>query len=139
MPASLAELVFPGGITNLKCPRTGMDVIREDTGFDGEAPHSPHLRFFVDWLGSVWVADPADLPAEQAACQRELLAVFEQADECESQNELIQRCMEVLPPSALVLEILNPPAPSFDGNVCYACFDLGQPAKTPTLSLRELD
>src|SRR5262249_2640123 len=120
MAASLAEIEIAGGISRLKCPITGIDVISEEEGFNDQAEHSPHLRFFVDWTAQVWVADPADLPADQAGYQRKIIEILSQH---EDQNALIAKCLAVLPKSAVVLEILNPPAPSFDGEICYVCFD----------------
>ena len=137
MVASLAEIEIEGGIAGLRCPITGINVITPEEGFDGEAEHSPHLRFFVDWVGGIWVADPADLPADQTQYQRQLITIFASASDADNQNSLIAKCLQVLPKSALVLEILDPPAPSFDGAICYACFDLGGAASKPRIRMQE--
>ena len=138
MAASFAELEIKGGVRALKCPITGIDTIAPDEGFDPEAEHSPHLRFFVDWIGEVWLANPEDLPDEQARYQEEIRSIFTNASESDNQNSLIAKCVKVLPKSALVLEILNPPAGGgFDGEVCYACFDLGAAASKPRIRLQQ--
>lgn len=137
MAASLAEIEISGGVFALKCLVTGIDVIDPEKGFDPEFEHSPHLRFFVDWIGEVWVANPGDLPDEQARYQEKIISIFENSSEDDDQNSLIDKCVEVLPRSALVLEILNPPAPAFQGEICYACFDLGAAASKPRIRLRE--
>ena len=108
MAASLAEIEIEGGIDELKCPITGVNVIVREEGFDSEADHSPHLRFFVDWADVVWVADPADLPADQARYQKRMIEIFEDASAEGGQDAMIAKCLEVLPKSALVYEILNP-------------------------------
>ena len=138
MAASLAELEIEGGITGLKCPLTGIDVILHEEGFDSGAGHSPHLRFFVDWIGQVWAADPTDLPSDQAEYQRRIVGIFKDISENKNQKSVIAECLEVLPKSALILEILDPPAGSFDGSVCYAGFDFGAPAAMPRVRLREV-
>lgn len=133
MSGSLAELVIDGGITELKCPITGIPLIVHDEGFDADAHHSPHLRFFVDWEEQAWVVDPSDLPDAQAVEQERLVAIL--TDEAlDSQQERIDACVEVLPGSALVLEIVDPPSGAFEGEVCYACYDLG--ARAPVESVR---
>jgi len=62
MAGAFVPIEIDGGISSLKCPITGMTVIDEENGFDGEAEHSPHLRFFADWIGNIYVA-------EQVICQ----------------------------------------------------------------------
>ncbi len=124
MTASVAKIVIEGGISALYCPVTGRRVFKE--GFDSESNHSPHLRFFVNWIGEVWVAKPEDLPTEQADYQRKIIGIWEEPDEDDSQNSLIAKCADVLPSSAFILEILDPPQGSFDGEICYACFDCAQ-------------
>ncbi len=135
MSASLAEIVIKSGIKALRCPITGKSVIVEGEGFDPEARHTPHLRFFVDWIGEVWFADPADLPEEQAAYQEKVIRIWTNQKDSDNQNKLIARCLKVLPASCVVLEILNPPTGSFDGEICYAAFELGEPAKKKSLQL----
>jgi len=136
MTASLTEITIRDGITNLKCPITGIDVVVVEKGFDSDAEHSPHLRFFIDWIGEIYFADPADLPPDQALYQHKLVAIFTNESEEIDQNTLVDKCLEVLPKSALVLEILNPPGGSYDGDIFYACFDLGSPALSPRIRLR---
>ena len=160
MAASLVELVIPGGIVSLKCPRSGMDVIVEEEGFDPDADHSPHLRFFIDWVGDIYCANPEDLPEDQAAYQREIITLFsahnddeddtDEDDESEdeddeegdgadiNQNELIRRCLAILPSSTCVFEILDPPAGAYDGEICYACFDFGEAPDEPSLRLETI-
>jgi hypothetical protein len=137
MAASIAEIEIEGGIVALKCPITGIEVITPEEGFNPEAEHSPHLRFFVDWIGGVWVANPDDLPDEQAQYQEKIISIFANQSEADNQNALIAKCVEVLPNSAFVLEILDPPVGSFDGEICYACFDLGAAASKPHIRMQE--
>lgn len=134
MSGSLAELVIHGGISELKCPVTGIPLIVEDEGFDSDAHHSPHLRFFVDWVAQAWVVDPDDLPDDQAPGQRKLVEILTSDEEFDSQQAMIDACVDVLPGSALVLEILDPPTGSYQGEICYACYDLG--ARAPAAAVR---
>jgi hypothetical protein len=135
MSGSLAELVIDGGITQLKCPVTGIPLIVQDEGFDSDAHHSPHLRFFVDWNDQAWVVDPDDLPEGQAGDQRRLLEILTNDDSFDSQHAMIDECIKVLPESALVLEILDPPSGSYEGEICYACYDLGSRASADAVRL----
>lgn len=135
MSGSLAELVIDGGIADLKCPVTGIPLIVENEGFDSDAHHSPHLRFFLDWSDQAWVVDPDDLPDDQAPGQRALLEILTNEDGYESQHAMIDACVEALPGSALVLEILDPPEGAFAGEVCYACYDLGARAAADAVRL----
>lgn len=138
MTASLAELKIEGGIAAFKCPITGMDITTQDEGFDSSAHHSPHLRFFVDWIGGIWAANPQDLPVEQEKYQKELISIFKNEGLYESQNDMIARCAIALPESVLILEILNPPIGSFDGDICYTCIEFGKPALAPKIQLQEV-
>lgn len=136
MAAALTEIAIRGGIKSLKCPITGIDVVVEEEGFDSDAEHSPHLRFFIDLIGEIYFADPADLPPDQALYQHQLVAIFANESEEIDQNTLVDKCLEVLPKSALVLEILNPPGGSYDGDIFYACFDLSSPALISRIKMR---
>ena len=138
MPASFGEVVVEGGLPGLKCPVTGVDVYRSGDGFDSSADHSPYLRVFVDWVGGVWAADPVDLSEEQCQTQRDLIEIFENSSEDELQNDLVERCVRRLPESAVVFEILDPPVGSFTGEICYAMFDFGAPAKSARIKLRNV-
>ena len=138
MPGSLAEIAVEGGISQLKCPITGIPVIVQDEGFEPEGHHSPHLRFFIDWSSEIWFVDPADLPPNQASYQESLLEIFRNDEGFGSQNAMVEECLKVLPDSVLVLEILDPPTGSFLGDICYACFDFGAPALTPAAKLHLL-
>ena len=134
MSGSLAELVIDGGISELKCPITGIPLIVQDDGFDSDAHHSPHLRFFVDWNDQAWFVDPDDLPHEQAGDQRRLVEILTNDEAFDSQHAMIDACLDLLPGSALVLEILDPPAGAYEGETCYACYDLG--ARAPKDAVR---
>lgn len=135
MPGSLAELVIDGGIAELKCPVTGIPLIVQDEGFDSDAHHSPHLRFFLDWDGQAWVVDPDDLPYEQARDQRRLVEILTNDEAFDSQHAMIDACVAALPGSGLVLEILDPPEGAFEGDICYACYDLGARAAADAVRL----
>lgn len=139
MPASLAEIEIEGGISALKCPITGIDLIVEEEGFNETAAHSPYLRFFVDWIGQIWVANPDDLSSEQSRNQREIIEIFARKDNEVTQNETIEEVRQILPKSAVILEILDPPQGSFSGEICYACFDLGNAALTSRIQLQSVD
>ena len=139
MPASLAEIEIEGNISALKCPVTGIAVLVEEEGFDDAADHSPHLRFFVDWIGQVWVANPDDLSPDDAIIQSRIIEVFKKSADYETQNDVIEECRQLLPKSALVFEILDPPAGSFEGAICYACFDLGNAARAPRIRLQRVE
>lgn len=135
MSGSLAELVIDGGIAELKCPITGIPLIVQDEGFDSDAHHSPHLRFFVDWIDQAWIVDPDDLPEEQASGQRRLVEILTNDEAFDSRHAMIDACLEALPGSALVLEIQDPPEGAFEGDICYACFDLGARASADAVRL----
>lgn len=139
MSGSLAELVIDGGIAQLKCPITGIPLIVEDEGFDSDAHHSPYLRFFLDWNDQAWAVDPDDLPDEQAGDQRKLLDVLTNDEDFESLQAMIDECVKILPESALVLEILDPPVGSYQGEVCYACYDLGTRASADAVRLHRVE
>jgi hypothetical protein len=125
MPASFAPLVFPGGIPSLHCPSTGRLVLSVEEGIDFDAPHTPHLRFVIDWLGEAFVVDPASLPHDQAAYQRRLVELLSgDIDTFNSENELVAACVAAMPASAIVFEVLDPPAGSSDGEIAYFGFDL---------------
>lgn len=138
MAASLAEIVIKGGIRGLCCPMTGKAVIDQEDGFDPEARHTPHLRFFVDWAGEIWAVDPADLPDDQADYMKKVVRIWANPKDDDNQNKLVARCLKALPESCVVFEILNPPAGSFDGEICYACFELDAPAKKKTVRVHEV-
>jgi hypothetical protein len=125
MSASLAELKFFDGVPSLYCPATGRLVHSSERGTDTECTHSPHLRFVLDWVGNAYVVMPDVLPEEQAAYQRELLRVLGAADDAyENDNARIAACCALMPESALVMEVLDPPQGSFDGEIAYFGFDL---------------
>lgn len=140
MPASLAQLKFADGVPSLHCPVTGRQVHSSEWGTDTESAHSPHLRFFLDWDGNAWVVMPEALPAEQAAYQRDLLRVLGAANDAyENDNVRIAACCAVMPESALVMEVLDVPQGSFDGEIAYYGFDLAPlPAEFTEARLRAI-
>lgn len=126
MAGIFAGLVIPYGVQSLHCPITGRAVITED-GFNTDAEHTPHLRFAVDWVGDVWIADGTDMPEDAALYLKTIRDVFEGGDVDESINDLIAKACNVLPPSALVLELMEPARGGGHGGesgIFYACFDL---------------
>ena len=138
MPAAFAELVVKGGLKGLKCPLTGIDVFGPDDGFDSNGDHSPYLRVFVDWVGGVWAADPTELAGEDQQIQKDVIRIFENPGEDDMQYCLIEECVRRLSNSALVLAILDPPVGSFGGEICYAMFDFGSPARSRRTRLKEV-
>lgn len=135
MAGSLAQIVIDGGISQLRCPITGIPLLVENEGFDADAHHSPHLRFFVDWAADTWFVDPGDLPEDQADYQSSLIGLLTSDDAFDSRDEMIDACVAALPESALILEILDPPTGSYAGEVCYVCYDLGAPASREAVQL----
>ncbi len=131
MAASLAELVIRGGIRELHCPVTGRPVFTEEDGFDPALADTPYLRFFVDWAAEIFVARPDDLPPDEADYQKAVIGLMKSPGELTTQLALMHKCRDLLPASAIILEILNPPEGSFDGDICYACFDLSQAETLP--------
>jgi hypothetical protein len=125
MPASLAELVFPDGSPSLYCPSSGRLVSSDEEGFDPGRAQSPHLRFVVDWAGSVLIVDPESLPQSQRGYQHKLIELLGDTDDrFADQNEMIAACVAAMPASCLVFEVLNPPEGSSDGEIAYFGFDL---------------
>lgn len=125
MPAAFPALVLPDGLSALHCPATGRPVFTRDLGFDPDSAQSPNLRFVIDLAGCVWVVDPSHLPADQADSQRRLVKILESSeDDFQDQNSLVAACVDVMPTSALVLEILDPAQGSFTGEIAYFGFDL---------------
>lgn len=125
MSATLVELEVAGGLPALRCPVTGIPVWTEE-GFDEEAEQSPFLRFFIDWIGGIWVVPPASLSGEEALKQQALVAALQVADEEGnlSQDQLMKQVSENLPSSAMVFEVLSPAGGGGrDGEICYAGFD----------------
>ncbi len=137
--ASFATVEIVDGVSSLRCPITGKAVIVEEQGFDPAALHSPHIRFFVDWIGQIWIADPASLPHDHADYQSALEEVLSNPLDGEDLESMITRCLAVLPSSALVLEISNPArGGGFDGETIYVCWDLDQTDSNQLISLREV-
>lgn len=127
MAGIFAGLVIPYGVRSLHCPITGRAVITEEDGLDTDAEHSPHLRFAVDWLGGVWVADGEGMPEDTALYLKTIAQFFENREESQTINDLIAKACGVLPQSALVLELQEPARGGGHGGeagIFYACFDL---------------
>jgi hypothetical protein len=137
MPASLVELVVEGGLPQFKCPVSGVGVFDGESGFDPSRAHSPYLRFFIDWVGEVFVAASASVPKHQRQYMEAVRAIWEDAGD-DDQNERVARCCAALPPSAVVFEVLDPPGGSSDGEICYACFDFDQAEKSPAPRLEQV-
>jgi hypothetical protein len=135
--ATMVELIVEGGLRALRCPITGIPVLVEEEGFDSDAPHSPHLRFFVDWIGQVWVVSPDQLVPEQAKYQEEIIKIWRESEDDATQNDTVAKCLKSLPPSCFIFEILDPPRGSYDGEICYVCFEMGEPAKVDRVTLTE--
>jgi hypothetical protein len=125
VPATLVELQVEGGLPVLRCPVTGKTVYDDEDGFQPEHDHGPYLRFFCDWVGNTWVADVESLPEEARGLQERLVEILGSTDdgESQSQNEIMAQICEVMPSSAVVFEVLDPPRGSFDGTIAYAAFD----------------
>ena len=123
--ASLAEIVVEGRPLGVYCPVTGIPVITEEAGFDSNAEHSPYVRFVIDWIGGICVADPNSLGSEGGQLQRELMLLLKN-EEFENQNRLVEACCKLLPQSSVVMEFLDPPWGSFGGEICYVCFDFSR-------------
>ena len=143
MSGTLIELEVVGGLPTLRCPVTGIPVWTED-GFDENAPQSPYLRFFIDWIGTTWVVPPSFLTGEEAAKQRALIATLQSAEEDGelSQDQFMKQVTENLPRSAIVFEVLNPPlGGGFDGEICYVGFDFAESMSSSqdSVTLRLLD
>lgn len=138
MAGAFVPIEIDGGISSLKCPITGMTVINEENGFDVEGEHSPHLRFFADWIGNIYVAEPGDLPAEQAEYQARLINWLEETRSEPDMDAINARCVEILPSSAFLLQVMDPPQGSSDGSVCHVCFDLSPAGEREMIRLREL-
>jgi hypothetical protein len=144
MPATMAEIAGQGAMPELYSPVTGRLVYRQGMGFKEDAKHSPHLRFFIDWIGQVWVADPQAFSENVQAYLQQIVDIWQdEQNEDESQNALVAKCLEVLPQSAFVLEILDPPWGPYSGEICYVCFDAtvadGQPETIRMVGVWQLD
>lgn len=123
MPAAFAELVVKGGLPRFLCPISGKPVFGDKEGFTPGPGHSPFLRFFIEWIvDEVYVAAPGGLPEDQRELQQQLIAVCGD-DSFDSQNEKVAALVALLPSSALVVEILDPPQGSYMGAICYVGFD----------------
>lgn len=123
MPATLAELSFPNGIPSLYCPATGRLVLDTEAGIDMDSPQTPHLRFVIDWMGDSYVAPLESVPDDQKAYHLQVIRLL-QSDKFKSQNALVNACIKVMPSSAIVFELLDPPQGSYDGEIAYFGFDL---------------
>jgi hypothetical protein len=130
MPASMAEIVVPGGVRRFCCPATGAVLFDEEHGFDHAASgHSPHLRFFIDWAAGVYVAADGSAPPSHRGYLRRIREVWAAPGDDKGQDQLVAECLEALPQSAVVFEILDPPQGAHDGSVCYACYDFDPAAE----------
>ena len=124
---SFAELEIPNGVKSLHCPITGMPVMTEEDGFDESAEHSPHLRFVVDWIGGIWIADQENLKDGARISVSKITETFSSAGEDESINDTIAKVCDILPSSALIMELLEPArGGGHQSSVFYACFDFAQ-------------
>ena len=86
MPATMAEIAGKGAMPELYCPVTGRLVYQQDMGFEEDREHSPHLRFFIDWIGQVWVADPQAFPENVQAYLRQIAGIWQDEENEDSQN-----------------------------------------------------
>lgn len=135
MAAALAKLVIPGGVAALKCPVTGIPVISATFGFAPNGDHSPHLRFFSDWHGDTWVADPGDLSDEQVPYQTEVVRILSTWD---TRGRSIAQCVERMPSSVLVLELTNPLRGFHGRDICFVAFDLAPAVRSAHLHLHPI-
>ena len=122
---TLTRIEIDNGLSALKCPVTGIDVFGIEQGFSSNPNHSPHLRFFIDWIGGMSVAEAKDLPTDQVEYLGKIHSLFN-GDENDEMclDEQIDNILEILPKSALVLEIVEPPrGGGHDGDTCYVGFD----------------
>jgi len=102
MPASRVELELRNGLRNLYCPACGTPVLTES---DGAAEHTcDHVRFFIDPSGELSLADPDSSTGEDQERQQ---AIVDLVEATESWEEFLTRVVELLPSSALVLEITS--------------------------------
>lgn len=135
MAAALARLVIPGGIAALKCPVTGIPVISATFGFAPNGEHSPHLRFFSDWNGDTWAANPLDLADEHTSYQHDVVRILTTWD---TRGRSIAQCVDRMPSSVLVLELTNPLRGFHGRDICYAAFDLAPAVRSAHLHLRPI-
>ena len=122
---TVSKIEVHNGLSTLKCPVTGIDVFDSEESYSEDRQHSPYLRFFIDWIGGMSVAKAIDLPADQIQYLGKIHSLFEynQDDEM-SFDEKLEQILEILPKSALVLEIVEPPrGGGHDGDTCFVCFD----------------
>jgi hypothetical protein len=121
MPASRIELEARNGLRNLFCLACGAPVYTEA---DGAAEHTcDHVRFFIDPSGELSLADPESSTGEDQTRQQ---AIVDLVEATESWDDFLTRVVELLPASALVLEITAPAGSDGDAAHAVVAFDLGQ-------------
>ena len=140
MPASLVEIEVARGLPVFRCPVTGIPVWT-DKGFDENADQSPYIRFFIDWIGEVWVVPASRLAGDEVIKQEELIASLRLSldeDEEISQDVLMKQLAGCLPGSAVIFEIFDPINPDGcgGGEICYVGFDFGGASRSDNNSLR---
>lgn len=133
--ASLVELVVEGGVQEFCCPITGRPVVERDMGFVLDKPVSSYVRFIVDSTGEFFAVSPDRLPPDQAKYHEKVIRTFEEPGDAD-QNTLIEKCRKLMPASAVIVEVLDPPVGSYDGTIYYVAFDLQRKLDETPKSLR---
>jgi len=123
MGATLVELAVEGGLPTLRCPVTGEVVFDEERGFDETRTHGPYLRFFVDWVGQLFIARGEGLPEHQDAYIETVARLWIDHPQEQTIHALMETARTYLPASALILEVHDPPRGAYEGEMCYVCFD----------------
>jgi len=100
--AALASLEVAFGLDGLYCPRCGRVIFDDEISWDEST--CPHVRFVRDWVGELWIAEPASVPAHQHAYQSWLAARLEGGLQELSIGDLAHR----LPDSCLLLTVAEP-------------------------------
>lgn len=129
MPASRVQIEVEEGIPDLYCPACASAVY---TAQDGPAEQTcEHVRFFIDWEGELALAEPDAFAGEDAARQQRIIDLVEQTD---SWDEFLTKVLELLPASAMILELSQPARGADDdaddedeGATAVVAFDFAAP------------
>ncbi len=111
MPASRVQIEVEDGVPDLYCPACAAPVYTQE---DGTAEQTcEHVRFFIDWEGELSLAEPDSFGGEDAERQQRIIDLVEQTD---SWDEFLDKVVNVLPASAMVLELSQPDRESGEGS-----------------------
>lgn len=104
----VVELIVENGLDRFHCPACGTGLLIPEEGFVEST--CPHLRFFLDWVDEMYLAEAKSVAPAARANQEKLLKLWQdyQDDESAYQEEALAKLIEALPGSAVVFRVEEP-------------------------------